>query len=107
MARIYLTAGYKDKDLVKRAGAKYDPEKKKWYIDDYNDEQMANLPVFRPYLNIDWYIEKRLGHLVMESEEAKYLLETKKVLEDIRARREKGEMVVPDLAPWYGWKPGD
>ena len=42
MARIYLKSGYKDKNVVKRAGAKYDPDTEKWYIDDENDEQMAN-----------------------------------------------------------------
>ena len=107
MARIYLKAGYKDKDVVKRAGAKYDADTKKWYIDDENDEQMANLLVFRRFLDINWYIEKRLGQIDMESEEAKGLLEWKKHLEEVKARIDKGEMAIPDFDTWYGWKPGD
>lgn len=43
----------------------------------------------------------------MEYEEAKFLLDSKIVLEESKARREKREMVVFDFDAWYGWKPGD
>ena len=105
MARIDLTVEYKEKEIVKKAGARYDTGKKVWYIDDQNAKQMSNLEVFRPYiLNVEWYIEKRLTQIDMASEEAKILLNWKTHLEDVKVRREKGEEVYADLSSWFGWR---
>jgi len=37
--RKYLTARYEEKDIVKSLGAKYDAEKKQWYIPDNLSEE--------------------------------------------------------------------
>ena len=38
MERIYLKVLFKNKDVVKDMGAKYDPKEKKWYIDEKDDK---------------------------------------------------------------------
>lgn len=46
---IYLTTTMNDKDIVKAAGAKFDWDEKRWFIEDH---QKSN-PVFSKYLPID------------------------------------------------------
>ena len=97
MAKIYLTAQYKDKNFVKEKGAKYDPEKKKWYIDENNEEQLMNLVDFRIFMDINRYISLRLPRIDANSEEANYLRKWKENLEECRIN---GKIV--DLDAWYG-----
>lgn len=50
--RINLNVPYKDKDIVKARGAKWDKEKKVWYVEDfYNDPN--NVRVF-----LEWAPER-------------------------------------------------
>jgi hypothetical protein len=64
MNRLYLTVVYKDKDIVKGMGAKYDMIEKKWYIDEKDRDLFSDyLITSDKALNIDIDIDEEFNTL--------------------------------------------